>query len=134
MGIPKSLSTDLLYARSSVLQLPFSSIVEEAKVARARTKVMLETSGDDCINKANISLDAGRKWKVGEAVGDAKSRLRLQDIAGIANVGKEGLGMLQPSTHCLFSQRLLKPSDKPRTNVHLNQVICPKPKIGLFSF
>ena len=93
MGIPKSLSTDLLYARSSVLQLPFTSIVEEAKVAKARTKVMLETSGDDCINKANISLDSGRKWKVGEAVEDAKSRLRLQDIAGIANVGKEGLGM-----------------------------------------
>ena len=32
------------------------------------------------------------------------------------------------------TQRLLKPSDKTRTNIHLNQVICPKPKIGLFSF
>ena len=93
LGIPKSMSTDLLYARSSVLQLPFSSIVEEGKVAKARTKVMLEASEDDCISKANINLDAGRKWKVGEAVEDARSRLRMQDIAGIANLGKEGLGM-----------------------------------------
>ena len=93
LGIPKSLSTDLLYSRSAVLQLPFSSIVEEAKVAKARAKVMLEDSKDDCISRADISLDAGRKWKVGDAVEDAKTRLRLQDIAGIANLGREGLGM-----------------------------------------
>ena len=29
----------------------------------------------------------------GEAVEDARSRLRMQDIGGIANLGKEGLGM-----------------------------------------
>ena len=49
-------------------------------------------------------------------------------------------GLLQPSTHCLFfplftyTQRLVKPSDMSKTNVYLNKVICPKPKIGLFSF
>jgi hypothetical protein len=63
------------------------------KVARTRTQVMLESSKDDCIRNANIKLDAGRKWKVTEAVEEAKSKLRLQEIAGIANKGREGLGI-----------------------------------------
>ena len=93
LGIPKTLSTSLLYGRSAVIQLPYSSLVEEVKVARVRTQVMLETSKDECIRNANISLDAGRKWKVTEAVEVAKSKLRLQEIAGIANKGREGLGL-----------------------------------------
>ena len=92
LGIPKALSTELMYARSSVLQLPYSSVVEEMKVTRARTQVMMETSKDECVKKANINLDAGRKWKVTEAVKVAESKLHLQEIAGIANVGREGLG------------------------------------------
>ena len=93
LGIPKSLSTALLYGRSAVIQLPYSSIVEEVKVARVRTQVMLDTSKDACIKNANISLDAGRKWKVSESLEVAKSKLRLQEIAGIANKGREGLGL-----------------------------------------
>jgi hypothetical protein len=93
LGIPKSMSSDLMYARSSVLQLPFSSVVEEAKVTKARTQVMLEMSKDACIKNANINLDAGRKWRVSVAVEEAKSQLHLQEIAGIANVGREGLGV-----------------------------------------
>ena len=92
LGIPKSLSSDLLYARSAMIRLPYSSVVEEVKVARARTQVMLDTSSDSCIKNANIVLDCGRKWKVSEAVADARVKLKLQDIAGIANIGREGLG------------------------------------------
>ena len=93
LGIPKSLSTDLLYARSAMIRLPYSSIVEEVKVARVRTKVMLETSQDVCIKNADIVLDSGRKWKVSEAVADARVKLKMQDIAGIANIGREGIGI-----------------------------------------
>ena len=93
LGIPRSLSTSLLYSKSAVLQLPYTSLVEEVKAARARTQVMLDTSKDECVRNANISLDVGRKWKVTEAVETAKSKLRLQEIAGIANRGREGLGL-----------------------------------------
>ena len=93
LGIPKSLSADLLYARSAMMRLPYASIVEEVKVARARTQVMLETSEDVCIKDANIVLDTGRKWRVSEAVADAKVKLKIQDIAGIANIGREGIGI-----------------------------------------
>ena len=53
---------------------------------------MLETSNDACIKNANIILDTGRKWLVSRAVADARGKLRLQDIAGISNICREGLG------------------------------------------
>ena len=37
LGLPRSLSTDMLYARSAAVQLPFKSVVEEVKVARVRS-------------------------------------------------------------------------------------------------
>ena len=71
LGLPRSLSTDMLYARSAAVQLPFKAVVEEVKVARVRSKVMLETSRDACIQGADTNLDAGSKWKVSAAVEDA---------------------------------------------------------------
>ena len=35
---------------------------------------------------------------------------------------------------CTETQRLLKPSDMPRTNVYLIPVICPKPKNRVVQF
>ena len=50
--------------------------------------------------------------------------------------GSVSIAKLITTLNPLFTniQRLLKPSDNPRANVYLNLVICPKPKIGLFSF
>ena len=93
LGLPKCMSGDVIYSSSVPLQLPYSSVVEEVKAARARSLVTMQQSEDRCIHNAGINLDVGRKWKVSEAVEDAKSRLRLQDIAGIANIGREGLGV-----------------------------------------
>ena len=93
LRLPMSLSADVLYARTTKLQLPYSSFVEEVKAAKSRTKVTLETSQDECVRNANINIDGGRKWKSGTAAEEAKSRLRLQDIGGIPNRGREGLGM-----------------------------------------
>ena len=93
LGIPKSMSTDALYATTMKLQLPYSSVVEEVKAAKARVLSTYQQSEDECIRNANISVEAGRKWKISAEVEEAKSRLRLQDIAGIANTGREGIGM-----------------------------------------
>ena len=93
LGFPRSLSSDVMYARSAKLQLPFSSVGEEVKAARVRMKMTLETSKDPCIKGAAINLDSGRKWKVSEAVEQAKSRLRIEEIGGIPNRGREGLGL-----------------------------------------
>ena len=93
LGFPRSLSEAVLYSSSSKLQLPCSSLVEEVKVTKARNKVTLEQSQDANIRGAGVQYRTGRKWKVAEDVEKAKSQLRLQEIAGIANIGREGVGL-----------------------------------------
>ena len=93
LGLPKSLSTDCFYSKSTKVQLPYTALTEEVKVAKARNLVTLEESRDPCIQKAGIKVDGGRKANTPGEVEDAKSRLRLKEIAGIANVGREGLGL-----------------------------------------
>ena len=93
LGIPKSLSTEALYSTTMKLQLPYSSVIEEVKAAKARVLTTYTQSADECIRNANICVEGGRKWKISKEVEEAESRLRLQDIAGIANTGREGIGM-----------------------------------------
>ena len=74
------------------MQLPFTELTEEVKVAKTRLRVTLQQSKDECISKANIAPEAGRKLNIGEEVEEAKLRLRMQDITGVANKGRLGLG------------------------------------------
>ena len=93
LGIPKSLSTAALYGRSTKLQLPVKSLSEEVKVVKARNKVTLEDSKDEKIRGAGIEVNIGRKWKADTEVEDARSALRMQEIAGIGCRGREGIGL-----------------------------------------
>ena len=52
----------------------------------------MEESEDPCTQKAGIKVDGGRKANTPAAVEDARSRIKLKEIADIANVGREGLG------------------------------------------
>ena len=92
MGIPKNLSISCMYSKSSKLKLPFSSLNEEVKVSKVRNLATFQESQDPCIKGAEIQVDAGRKVNTREEIEDAKSRLRLQEITGISNKGREGLG------------------------------------------
>ena len=51
----------------------------------------MQQSRDQCIRNADINIDAGRKRKVSEAVENATSRLHHHEIAGISNIGREGI-------------------------------------------
>ena len=93
LKLPNSLSADVLYSRTTKAQLPYTSLAEEVKATKARQQETLTNSSDECVRNAKINIDGGRKWKAAAAVEEAKSRLRLQDIAGIANIGREGLGV-----------------------------------------
>ena len=93
LKLPKSLSSACFYSKSTKLKLPYSSLTEEFKAAKARNLVTLQESKDECIRNANIVVDAGRKAKTSDSVEDAKSRLRIQELVGVPNKGKEGLGM-----------------------------------------
>lgn len=94
-----------MYSRSSKLQLPFTSLVEEVKVTKARNLISFQDSKDPCIRNANIEVDRGRKATTKLDVKDAKERLRMKDIAGIANRGREGLGMSKRQYFCKSNQR-----------------------------
>ena len=101
MGFPRNLSVNSMYAKTSRLRLPFSSLTEEFRVTKARNMVTFQESTDPCIRGAEIEVDAGRKANTKEEVREAKLRLKQQEIIGITNKGREGLGM-RKSEH--FSQ------------------------------
>ncbi|RUS76269.1 hypothetical protein EGW08_015962 [Elysia chlorotica] len=79
--------------KSARVQLPYTALTEGVKAAKARNLVTLEESRDPRVRKAGISVDGGRKANTPAEIEDARSRLRLREIAGIANVGREGLGL-----------------------------------------
>ena len=60
--MPKSLTVDALYMKSNILQLPYSSVIEEVKVSKARNLMTLRESKDECIREGNIEVKTGRKW------------------------------------------------------------------------
>ena len=97
LGLPKPLSVDCLYysIMSTKLQLPFTSLTEEVKVAKARNLISLNSSEDLCICNARIVVDGGRKANTSAAVEDAESRLRMRDILGTASKGRVELGHRQ---------------------------------------
>ena len=92
LGLPKTLSPACLYSRSAKLRLPFTELTEEVRAAKARNLVILEESSDKCIKGAKIEVDGRTKADTPKEVEEAKSRLRMKEITGIANQGNEGLG------------------------------------------
>ena len=82
LGVPPGLSDVALYCRRVKLNLPFKSTVDEYKAGKVRLQVMLETSKDEVVREVQPTLKTGRKWKVLEAVDDAKENLRLKEVTG----------------------------------------------------
>ena len=115
MGIPKSLSTSCMYSKSSKLKLPFSSLTEEFKVIKVRNLVTFQESSDPCIKGAEIQVDKGRKANTHEEIEEAKSRLRMQEITGVPNKGREGIGTRK-------TQYYSKSSKKDRRDMIVNAV------------
>jgi len=81
-----------LYSTTTKLQLPLSSALEEYKVAKVRAQTTLESSKDEIVREAGITLRSGRKWSAAEAAEGARSRLRHKDIVGVVAQGRLGLG------------------------------------------
>ena len=93
LGLPRSLSVECFYTTSGKLQLPFSDLEEEMKATKARLLTTLEESEDPCVSNAGIQVDGGRKADTAQSVKEAKEKLKMEQIAGIPNRGREGLGM-----------------------------------------
>ena len=92
LGVPPCLTDVALYCRQATLRLPLKSIIEEYKVGKARLLTMLEDSKDKTVKTAQLKLKTGRKWKVKEAVEEAKDSLRMKEIIGHTQTNRLGLG------------------------------------------
>ncbi|VDI39736.1 Hypothetical predicted protein [Mytilus galloprovincialis] len=90
----KTVQKDIgLYSRSSQLQLPLTSTLEECKVLKSRRVMTLRDSKDSKISKAGIQTRTGRKWSARTAVDQAGSILHHKDIVGNTCTGRQGYGM-----------------------------------------
>jgi hypothetical protein len=70
-----------------------SSIVEEFKVTKVRTAMLLQHSKDNVAKKTKTSNPSRtRKWNEDEALLEAVERLQHSDIVGIVAEGRKGLG------------------------------------------
>ena len=93
LGLPRSLSEACLYSRNGKLQMPFRELTEEFKAAKTRFLYTLQGAEDNCVKGAGVCVDGGRKADTGAAIEEAERRLRSQEITGIPNKGREGLGL-----------------------------------------
>ncbi|XP_060082431.1 uncharacterized protein LOC132561748 [Ylistrum balloti] len=91
LGVLPSFTVVGLYSKTSQLQLPLSSMVEEFKVAKCRLVMTLKDSKDIKVQKAGVVTRTGRKWSAVATVSKAESTLELQDIVGNICVGRRGL-------------------------------------------
>ena len=92
LGVPPGLSDVALYCRQAKLRLPLKSIVEEYKAGKTRLQLMFENSQDEVVRSIRPTLKTGRRWKVLDAVRDAKDNLKLKEVIGHTQVGRQGLG------------------------------------------
>lgn len=74
---------------SNTLQLPFSGLTEEFKVAHTREALQYR----DCkVSSDDIEVRTGRKWRVDKAVEVAESRLRQKALVVTLASGRAGVG------------------------------------------
>ena len=94
LGLPHSLSSCALYGKRNKLQLPFSSLDEEFRVARTREALLYCDSKDSRVALAGITVRTGRKWSAEEGLETAESRLRHRVLVGTVATGRVGLGAI----------------------------------------
>ena len=92
LGVPPGLTDVAMYCRKSKLKLPLKSILEEYKCGKARLSSMLEDSDDPVVRSVQPTIKTGRKWKVDEAVNQAKDCLRMKEVIGQTQTDRKGLG------------------------------------------
>ena len=91
LGVSPGLTDVATYCRKAKLRLPLKSILEEYKCGKARLLSMLEDSEDPIVKTVQPTIKTGRKWKVVEAVDEAKC-LKIKEVIGQTQTDRKGLG------------------------------------------
>ena len=92
LGDPNSLSNVAIHISKAKLTLPVRSLVEEVKVAKARSFMTFRDSQDPVVKNTQPEVRSGRKWTASSAVEEAESRLKHKEMVGATQTGRQGLG------------------------------------------
>ncbi|KAK3744418.1 hypothetical protein RRG08_000851 [Elysia crispata] len=92
LGVPPELTDVARYCRKAKLRVPLKSILEEYKCGKARLLSMLEDSEDPIVKTVQPTMKTGRKWKVVEAVDEAKECLKIKEVIGQTQIDSKELG------------------------------------------
>ena len=95
LGLPRCFSAAGLYGWNS-LQLPLKSITLGYRQEKARLVMELRDSSDSTVADANARVETGRKWKAQEEVEKVMGRLQHQEVVGMVQTGRAGLGWSDP--------------------------------------
>ncbi|GFN78799.1 polyprotein [Plakobranchus ocellatus] len=86
-----------MYCRKAKLKLLMKSILEEHKCGKVRLLIILEESDNPVVKTVQPSLKTGRKWKVTEAVNEAKECLKIKEVIGQTQTTAGALDQPQPN-------------------------------------
>ena len=78
LGLPKSLSSAVLYGTTNAIQLPLNSLKEEFVVIRTREALLYWDSKDAGVSRAGIVIRTGKKWSAFRELHKAEERLQQQ--------------------------------------------------------
>ncbi|GFO18905.1 polyprotein [Plakobranchus ocellatus] len=85
-----SVSHEMIQLALRMYHVP--EVIQEYKCGKARLLTMLEESDDPVVKTVQPSLKTGRKWKVTEAVDEAKECLKMKEVIGQTQADRRGLG------------------------------------------
>ena len=97
--------TVIIFANMNSFIQKDTALTEEVKVAKARNKIILDESTDTCISNSSLVVDGGRKANTAEEIDAANSRLRMRDIVGVPNRGRERLSRIKAQSNIILVQR-----------------------------
>ena len=80
LGVPSVLTDIAMYYCKAKLRFQLKSILEESKCDKARLFSMFEVSEDPVVKTAQSTINMGRKWKVVEAVDQAKESHKIKEV------------------------------------------------------
>ncbi|XP_023815255.1 uncharacterized protein LOC111948071 [Oryzias latipes] len=91
LGLPRSLSNTGLFGRNT-LQLPLKPISLGYRQEKTRLVLELRDSTDPFVRNTKAPVRTGSKWKAEEAVDQAISKFKHNEIVGKTQSGRAGLG------------------------------------------
>ena len=92
LGLPPGLTSVALYGKTAKLRLPLRSFVEDFKISKLRTQMMLDNSTDQRVAEVKPTLISGTKWNARVEIENATVSLQWTERTGAVQLGRHGVG------------------------------------------